>query len=150
MLWAWKHFQACYKCDLLPNITHLELQTAEFGQNFAKRANFFVFGLMVFSFYHLLGHHIRFHFVRITFSSDSYCDLQHISKVYLFRNTHPLYYYHNMRQFCCNWVRSWPKLCGFVASSLPQILEYFLGMGEQLLACWLKKRNEKKISLSHA
>ena len=74
-----------YKCDLLPNLTHLELQTAEFGQNLAKRAKFFVFGLMVFSFYHLLGHHIRFHLVRITFSSDSYCDLQHISNVYLFR-----------------------------------------------------------------
>ena len=74
-----------YKCDLLPNLTHLELQTAEFGQNLAKRAKFFVFGLMVFSFYHLLGHHIRFHLVRITFSSDSYCDLQHISKVLLFR-----------------------------------------------------------------
>ena len=41
----------------------------------------FVFGLMVFSFYHLLGHHIRFHLVKITLSSDLYCDLQHISKV---------------------------------------------------------------------
>ena len=44
-----------YKCDLLPNLTHLELQTAEFGQNLAKRAKFFVFNLMVFSSYHLLG-----------------------------------------------------------------------------------------------
>ena len=80
-----------YKCDLLPNLTHLELQTAEFGQNLAKRAKIFVFGLMVFSFYHLLGHHIRFHLVRITFSSDSYCDLQHISKVLLFQTlTHYL------------------------------------------------------------
>ena len=67
---------------VMPNLTHLQLQTAEFGQ---KGQFFFVFGLMVFSFYHLLGHHIRFHLVRITFSSDSYCDLQHISKVYLFR-----------------------------------------------------------------
>ena len=67
--------------SFLPNLTHLELQTAEFGQNLAKRANFFVFDLMVFSFYYLLGHHIRFHLARITFSSDSYCELQHISKV---------------------------------------------------------------------
>ena len=74
-----------YKCDLLPNVTHLELQTDEFGQNLAKKANFFVFGLMVFFFYHLLEHHIRFHLGRMTFSSDSHCDLQHISKVLLFR-----------------------------------------------------------------
>ena len=34
------------------------LQTVEFGQNLAKRANFF-FYLMVFSSFHLLGNHLR-------------------------------------------------------------------------------------------
>ena len=52
-----------YKCDLWPKLTHSELQTAEFGRNLVKRAKFFVFNLMVFSSYHLLWNHIKFHLV---------------------------------------------------------------------------------------
>ena len=44
-------------------LTHSKLHTAEFGQNLAKRAKFFVFDLMVLSSYHLLGNHIKFHLI---------------------------------------------------------------------------------------
>ena len=52
---------------------------------FGQKGQIFCFWSDGLFFYHLLEHHIRLHLVRITFSSDSYCDLQHISKVLLFR-----------------------------------------------------------------
>ena len=83
-----------YKCDILPNFTHLELQTAKLGQNLAKsvkNAKNFVFDPVVFSSYHLLG--IQVSFSTITSSSGLYCDLQLILKVELFLSEHPLYTY---------------------------------------------------------